>query len=851
VGVRSVVVRGIRYRAGRSLVLLLLATLAVAVTVLVPAYARAAQQSVLTERLAAAPPNAVALHLTADPQSGPATTAQAKARITPAGLPEYAAPPIGAADVPAVVDDKAVARLAYRDGLCAHLTVSSGRCAGGVLVSARSAQAHGITVGQLLTVHSGRDERGVPLTVAGLYVPLDPGGAYWGRGGYFAAGEGTGEDRLPRLDAVFVTDEASLALPGGRPTVTLDYPMADAPVPVDRVAPLRAELARFAGAANGQQLTVDTSAGAVLDDITAEMAALSRTVPLVAVPLLLVCWFVLFLAVAGVVEERAPEVGLAKLRGFSGRRATGFGRHESTVLGLLAVPLGIAAGLALVGLLAALTLAPGVRVEPLRVPVGLAALAALVFMLVVVGVAGGRPSRRPTLTLLRRVPIRAPRAAGWVELVLVALAAASLVAAFADRTGPLALLAPALLALVVGVGLARLLEVWSRLRVGRSVHKGRIGRALAHAQLSRRPGGRRVMVVVTVAVALVSFGAAAWDVAAQARTDAAIATVGAPRVLRVAAADPGTLIEAVATAAGATAMPVVRATERYDAGPVELLAVDAARFPAIAVGSTVDTAGLKGSGDLPVVVAGPTPADDPDATTFSFPGLGEGAQRYRVAAHVATLPRATGRALLMDLGTAIAAAGRASGLSDNTRLRYEVWAGPDAPPDLATRLAGAGVATIAEESIPAETARLGGGAPALALRLALVAGGVAVLLAVAAVLLTTYLGARTRRYELAALRVAGVPRGLLRRAVLREYVQVLFLPGLAGLLVGVGGAFLMLPGTPLVTAGVPTVDIPVPSEVDALVGVAVATVVGLALAVLAGLRLVSGATPERLRDGAW
>src|SRR6185369_10634864 len=137
----------------------------------------------------------------------------------------------------------------------------------------------------------------------------------------------------------------------------------------------------------------------VLDDITAEMAALSRTVPLVAVPLLLVCWFVLFLAVAGVVEERAPEVGLAKLRGFSGRRATGFGRNESTVLGLLAVPLGIAAGLGLVGLLA-----PGVRVEPLRTPVGLAALAALVLVLVVVGVAGGRPSRRPTLTLLRRVP---------------------------------------------------------------------------------------------------------------------------------------------------------------------------------------------------------------------------------------------------------------------------------------------------------------------------------------------------------------------------------------------------------------------------------------------------------------
>jgi putative ABC transport system permease protein len=292
-------------------------------------------------------------------------------------------------------------------------------------------------------------------------------------------------------------------------------------------------------------------------------------------------------------------------------------------------------------------------------------------------------------------------------------------------------------------------------------------------------------------------------------------------------------------------------TERYDAGTVELLAVDAARFDAIAVPSDVDSAGLAAVGpEIPVVVAGATPADDPDASTFSFPGLGEGAQRYRVVSHVDAVPRAAGRALLVDLDTAVAAAEQGSGLSDNTRLRYEVWASEAAPPDLADRLANAGVATIAIESIPAEQARLAAGAPALGLRLALVAGAVAVLLAVGAVLLTAYLGARTRRYEFAALRVTGVRRSRLRRALLREYVHVLLGPGLVGLLVGLGSAALMLPGAPLVTAGVPTVDIPLPSTVDALLVVIGATAIGLLLAVLVVARLVSGRPADQLREGA-
>jgi hypothetical protein len=485
-----------------------------------------------------------------------------------------------------------------------------------------------------------------------------------------------------------------------------------------------------------------------------------------------------------------------------------------------------------------------------------AALAGLVLAVLTVRLASGAPARRPTLTLLRRVPARALRSAGLAEGIAVAGAAASLVAAAADPAGRLALLAPALLALVAGIVTARLLQLWSRIRVVRHANRGAITGMLAHAQLSRRPAARRAMLVVTVAVALVSFAGAAWDVAAQARTDAAIDTVGAPRVLRVAAADPAALASAVRVAAGDQAMPVVRVTERYDAGTVEVLAVDAERLASVArwrdhSSSEVDglATSLRASGEVPVIVAGRTPADDEAATAFSFPGLGEGSQRYRVVGHVAALPRALGRALLVDLGTAVAAAQRASGLSDNSRLRYEVWAGDGAPADLGARLANAGVAVIDEDSVAAEEAHLAAGAPALGLRLALLAGAVAVALAVGAVLLTAYLGARIRRYEFAALRATGVRARTLRRAVAREYVHLLVVPGLAGLAVGLAGAVLLLPGIPLVTAGV-TGAVVMPGRPLALAGAVGLTVLGLGLAVVAVLRLVGGATPERLREGS-
>lgn len=90
--------------------------------------------------------------------------------------------------------------------------------------------------------------------------------------------------------------------------------------------------------------------------------------------------------------------------------------------------------------------------------------------------------------------------------------------------------------------------------------------------------------VVTVAVALLTFAATAWDAAAQARRDTADDTVGAQRVLTVAADHPSALEAAVDKAdPGGHSMAVVRASQRFDNAPIELLGVQSGRLAGVAV----------------------------------------------------------------------------------------------------------------------------------------------------------------------------------------------------------------------------------------------------------------------------
>jgi hypothetical protein len=604
----TVLLRGIRHRAGRSAVVALLAATAVAAAVLAPGFSRAAQQSVLTDGLGSAPAAATGVTITATGTAAAVPAAHAGAERARRDVDEALArhrvlaevldPPVAGLDTDTVVaggTEVVAARLAYRERVCQAMAVA-GECpsgAGEVLVSARTAEQYRIAPGDTLAVGFATGPREVVVT--GTYAPVDPASPYWGRTVYFAHGGFDATSGAPRVDAVFTGGEADvLADPSAVVDAGLTYPLAAGAVQLDRVGPLRADLRAFTGAVRAGGRELGTELPAILDDVAADRSAIGRTAPVVAVPLLLLVWFVLFLLVAALTEERGPEIALARLRGFPGPRAVRFGLGEVLVLIVLAAPVGVGLGLLLVEASARLALAEGAHVE-LRWPVLLAAVAALAAAAAAAAAAGRSTLRRGALNLLRRVPERTGWRAGVVEGAVVALAAASLMVAVGDPTAPLALLAPATVAVLAGVAAARLARLWAGVRLRRSERRGRIAGLLSAAQLSRRPAGARVIVVVTVAVGLLTFGATAWDVAAQARHDHATDAVGADRVLTVHADHPGALVQAVRAADPAgTTMAVVRAGEQYAGEQVEVLAVDSPRLAGTATWRGRDRDALAG-----------------------------------------------------------------------------------------------------------------------------------------------------------------------------------------------------------------------------------------------------------------
>ncbi len=595
-----VALRGIFSRPGRSALVMLLAAIAGAATVIAPAYSRAAQHAVLVDQLAAAPADATRLRLRigADPQE-PTRTAAVKAELRQMLNPlttllPVLDEPIGTTEADVVARRRAsnvrstavgaavdlTTRLVARDGVCAHLTITSGKCAddsGTVVLSDRSARTGQISVGDEITVRAAgvTDPRGGrALRVVGLYAVSGATDPYWNGHGFFSGGSAPDSPDPQHADAAFVGQDSDVAVAHAPLTHWLDIAVRTAAIRLDDLAGLTAELARLDTAVNSAQWSITTGLPAVLADVASEQRALDRTVPIIAVPLVLVSWFVLILLITALAEERAPEVAAARMRGFGVRRAARFGRREPLVLVLIGVALGVGGSIGLMRLVTRVTLPTPVPME-WRWPLLVAAGAAFVTAYLSVRLASAGVFARPVLTLLRTTPNQRRRRTGAAEAALAALAAASLVAASRDRTQPLALLTPALIAFVAGVATGGFTHLWSRLRIRRHAKRGRVTGLLAHASLARRPAGRRVTVVVTVAVALLSFAATAWDVASQARQRIATDAIGAPRMLQVTAAQPDALISALrAVDPGGHTMPVVRATERYGDQSVELLAVD-------------------------------------------------------------------------------------------------------------------------------------------------------------------------------------------------------------------------------------------------------------------------------------
>jgi hypothetical protein len=228
-------------------------------------------------------------------------------------------------------------------------------------------------------------------------------------------------------------------------------------------------------------------------------------------------------------------------------------------------------------------------------------------------------------------------------------------------------------------------------------------------------------------------------------------------------------------------------------------------------------------------------------------GLDGSPLRFLVADAQPYLPRLGQSATLVDLGLALR-------LSDDATLGdREVWLSRDDPQDervLRARLAKADVDVLARETSGRLARVYAGDGAVLALRLLLVCGAAAVVVAVGALLVAAYVGRRQRAYEVAALRVVGMRRRTVRAMLLRENVGTVAVALACGAVAALIATWVVLPALPQFDD--PSDFVPVRYAPDAVsaweaVGGLGLLLVAVGLAV-AALQLRSG-RPDRLREG--
>ncbi len=169
----------------------------------------------------------------------------------------------------------------------------------------------------------------------------------------------------------------------------------------------------------------------------------------------------------------------------------------------------------------------------------------------------------------------------------------------------------------------------------------------------------------------------------------------------------------------------------------------------------------------------------------------------RVAGRVRTLPVLGDEGELGDLETSLVEYGPPAGAVVVT----ELWTSDDVPPGMLAKVRAAGVTLSPVGRVDATLEQLRGDAFSLGLRLFLIVGLATLLLAVFGVLASAVLQSRWRAYEVASLRVVGVSQRSLVRGSVLEYVVMLGLAVLLGVLSAYLSLTLVLPSMSLGTAG--------------------------------------------------
>ncbi len=585
----------IRYRRTQAAVLVLLSALIATCAVFAPLYQRALEQALLRTSISSASVADTALVVRSGRgTANPSFVSGDLSGNVPGSVRVLYGDPVGGMSDSISIKPRAGLKdspgdLVARDEVCKHLKLTSGACPqrpDEILVSAKDMAAWKWPLGKTFDTPVQGPGTGPPttatLTVVGAYEVIRDE-AYWLRtqpDGKSGTQVNVGTEQVPAVDD-FVTTEATFDRTWGAAQASLTFPLKRDLFTLGNLQQISDVLATKGAPTSGAGINgalVDTQLPTIIDGIRVGQHQLRVIVPLLMAQLGLLAAAILLLVAQAAVEQRRPEVALARLRG---RSRDGAGRIVMGELALtvaLGLPVGFLLALVLTTLVRWFLLPDGV---PFEVPwYSLLALAASAVVCAVAIWLAARPVQRLTVSaLLRRVTRERSRTFGVIDILAVALAAFGLIGlATGSLEGPLALVTPTLIALAAGLVASRLAVPIAAASGRANLRRGRIGPALTSFGLERRPTLRKVVTVVSVAVALTVFAANAlvvgdrnWQARAQVQT-------GAPAVIDTDSRNPAGLLTTVRaidpTGAAVSPVAIVRRTDQNSTATIAVVSRD-------------------------------------------------------------------------------------------------------------------------------------------------------------------------------------------------------------------------------------------------------------------------------------
>jgi putative ABC transport system permease protein len=556
----GLLLRGMRWRLGTSLLTVLTTTIAVATAVLGPMYLLTAGDSVVRRTVAdaAVQDRGLTVLPTTDRVHplGPVLRAE-RTYQTAAGERRWFGAPITTVQSGVILPSGNKSQLFSRTGICSVLHFIRGSCdlgLGDVVMTERGARQAGAAVGRTIDVQVTGGTAPMRLRVTGIVATPDLGLPYWWGDGVsdfpFGLSRG-GAGVAASTDPLISSAATALSVPvQDVPTAMGQLPLRPDAVSLSDEPVIKRVLSRTAAQLTIQGIQTGTQLTALLASADSQRHAMATIVAVGAIQLVLLAVWVLGSLLVRSSEARRAEARIARLRGFPG---------GSTLWATAAEP----ALLCLVGVVFGVTVAWGTLMlarAKLFVPQAVIAFDGWTFaalgltVAAVVGTLG-----IGTVRLLRledpdgpatQAPGEASVTSRVADAVLIVLAAVALVAlattgALNGHSDPIASAAPGLLALGVAVLGVQLILFACRFGISLTADSRWVGSFLALRQSVRRPRLLRQARVLVIALCLACFAAATWSVARSNRATAAEFTVGARRVITVAPQSPTSLQAAV------------------------------------------------------------------------------------------------------------------------------------------------------------------------------------------------------------------------------------------------------------------------------------------------------------------